>query len=93
MPQKERSWTIQRHFRACAQGWRRWDQAYQSLLAWSSPCLPHIDEQEGIDANSYLRPGFDPPASSEPDDRPTARTLIDVLPDTAVALAAGPPLS
>jgi len=93
MPHKQRSWTIQRHLLTKAEGWSRWDQAYQSLLAWTSPCLQQIDEQEGTDKKSHLCPGFEPAASSEPDDRPTARTLTDVLPDAAVALAADPHLS
>jgi hypothetical protein len=81
MPQKQRSWTIQRHFLAKAEGWSRWDQAYQSLLAWTSPCLQQIDEQEGTDEKSHLCPDFDPAASAEPDHRTTTRALTDVLPD------------
>ncbi len=93
MPQQDRSWSIQRHFRACSQGWRRWDQAYQLLLASRSPRPPPGDREEGVNENSYLCPRFDFAASAEPDHRTTTGAATDALPGPAVVLAGRADLS
>jgi hypothetical protein len=36
MPQKKRSWTINRQCMAKPEGWSRGDQAYQALLTWTN---------------------------------------------------------
>jgi hypothetical protein len=60
MPQKKRSWMLQRQYLAKPEGWSRWDQAYQALLAWSSNGHQPTNEQEEANENCHLRASFDP---------------------------------
>jgi hypothetical protein len=87
MPQKTRLWTIQRHFLANAEGWSRWDQAYQSLLIWTNACPELADEQEKTNENGHLCTSVEPTTNSEPDDRATNRAITDPLSDSGMALA------
>lgn len=55
MPQKQRCWTVKRHYLAKPEGWSRWDQAYQALLTWTD----QTNEEEKNDENSILRTCFE----------------------------------
>lgn len=63
---RARQWKITRRTVPHPEAQRRWDQAYQSLLSWtSSPTQPLLAEpthprQEEADANCGVRPRFDP---------------------------------
>ena len=61
-------WQIRRQFQPPADGARRWDQAYQHLLPWtthhelhtvSTPALLHRPQTEGMYAHSHLCPRVD----------------------------------
>jgi hypothetical protein len=73
----KRQWHIQRQFQAAEGGERRWDQAYQLLLYWStlneSPpasVLPLSTQQpkEGAYENRRLCPRLDAAPEPSPDD-------------------------
>jgi hypothetical protein len=73
----KRQWHIQRQFQATEDGERRWDQAYQLLLHWSTlnespPALaPPLSTQrpkEGSDENRRLCPRLDAAPEPGPND-------------------------
>jgi hypothetical protein len=43
----KRHWHIRRQFQPTADGARRWDQAYQYLLQWTTPNEPHVAPAPG----------------------------------------------
>ena len=52
----KRTWTVHRTVVPCAEGQRRWDEAYQLLLQWTAALPP----QEEPDASGgRLRTGVD----------------------------------
>jgi hypothetical protein len=73
----KRQWHIQRQFQAAEDGERRWDQAYQLLLHWSTlnesppasaPLLSTQRPKEGADENRRLCPRLDAAPEPGPDD-------------------------
>jgi uncharacterized protein (UPF0548 family) len=71
---KPRSWRVTQQQIDLADATQRWDQAYQALLTWTAPPLPHRatdivpnhDAQEVTDAHCPVSAGFDPTPSPEP---------------------------
>ncbi len=75
----KRTWTLHRHHQGVPDADRRWDRAYQQLLAWSQltpPAPPggpsysnsnSIPRQEVEDAHRSLCPGLDRPPDPGPD--------------------------
>jgi hypothetical protein len=86
MHQKQRSWSVQRQGVAKPEGWSRWDQAYQALLTWTSPCHQPSHGQEVTNEDCRLRARFQPAAGAKPDHRTATGTLTDALPAAAVVL-------
>lgn len=71
---KARQWKITRQLVPHPDAQRRWDQAYQSLLSWTSTPVqsamtePEQTNQEEAHADCRLRSGFHPKPSSGSDD-------------------------
>src|SRR5215471_10450346 len=79
----KRHWQIRRQFQPTADGARRWDQAYQSLLEWTaSHALPanatpaplHQPQTEDIYENSHLCPCVDRAVDAGTNHRTAGRT-------------------
>ena len=68
----KQEWVIHRQIMPQADGQRRWDLTYQSLLRWiqtASPTgLPTQTDQEEDHASSDLYPSIDATSGSNPDD-------------------------
>jgi hypothetical protein len=71
----KREWRIRRALLGTADGQRRWDRAYQDLLAWTCPdgAAPTMVVGEGVgkertDACRDLRTGIDAAAGAGADD-------------------------
>ena len=73
----KRTWTLHRQRQAVPDADRRWDRAYQQVLAWSHPAPPGVpvspsyrnssQRQEVTDAYRSLCPGLDRPPDPGPD--------------------------
>jgi hypothetical protein len=73
----KRHWQIRRQFQPTADGARRWDQAYQYLLAWTTHDEPHVvspptplhrPQTEVMHEHSHLCPRVDRTADAGPND-------------------------
>ena len=69
MSRANHHWQTQRQMNEQADGWPRWDRAYQAVLRWGSR-LPGRERviQEQRHANRDVRPSIDPNASAGPND-------------------------
>ena len=68
----KRQWRVRRQVVAAPDGQRRWDRAYQLLLAWTPPpatvAAAEETPKEVAHADSDLSAGLDPAAGADADD-------------------------
>jgi hypothetical protein len=82
-----RQWTVRRTRQPEPDGQRRWDRAYQELLAWTrvgcsgeahDAAVPEPSDPEVKKESSFICPCLDTATSASPDSRPTAGTAEEV---------------
>jgi hypothetical protein len=74
MARQQRRWVVERRFSPAADGWARWDRAYQLLLAPSGERAPDRGQEDAHErrAGRVVRPGLDGGPGPGRDHRPAA---------------------
>src|SRR3954451_869027 len=93
-----RQWSVRRTRQPEPDGQRRWDRAYQEVLAWTEAAVsgealaaaPRTPPQgEGPDESGSLRPGLDAAPSASTDCRATTGTAERLCPAAKLVHSGG----
>lgn len=83
----QRQWKVRRIMQPSPDGQRRWDRAYQELLAWSRAgfgderrdgAVPDLSDLEVNGESSPVCPCLDPKAGTSPDGRAATGTTKEI---------------